>query len=192
MTITCQKKAGSQKIYTVYKDEEPLKEIHISIFGSNPKFHSEEEIAEKEYQGATRYALKQLSARSMLSQKLRELLFKKKVHSTIVDQIINECLEKGYLNDKEWIDSFIRVQRQKRVGTAMIRIKLLQKGVDPEMIPSLNDEHEEKSLHSLLETKYRDRDLSDYKTRQKVIAALQRKGFSLNKILKEIGLETQF
>lgn len=68
----------------------------------------------------------------------------------------------------------------------MILSKLRQKGLSPQTLshiePSLSPTEEFNAIQHLLETRYRSKDLKDRKTRQKVFAALMRKGFSYEQV----------
>jgi len=183
VTLSCALKAGNKEILIVSVDEEPYKEIHTSIFGFNPKFSSLEELAEHEYQGAKRYALKRLAMQGTLSSKLRDLLEERLVSTEVIDKVIEDCQQSGYLNDADWVDAFVRCQKRKRIGPQMIRMKLREKGVKTHVELDIN---ERTQIKALLESKYKNRDLKDYKERQKVIASLMRKGYTLSSILEEL------
>jgi regulatory protein len=184
MTLTCGLKAGSKQILIVSLNGEPYAEAHTAIFGKNPKFKSVEEFREEEYRGAKRYALKRLSMQAMLSTALSDALRERLVSESVIEKVISECLESGYIDDKEWVDAFVRGQKRKRVGPEMIRMKLVQKGVDPSLMEEEVDESAQ--IRDLLESRFRNRNLRDYKEKQKVIAALMRKGYHLGAILNEM------
>lgn len=193
MKVTCEQEG--RHFLTVFLDGETYKKIHISIFGQKPKIPeevlSEEELdqimARLELQGAKQFALRKLAAQSLLSNKLNDLLKERLVDPAVINQIIADCQNMGYLNDKEWMDSFVRGQQRKRVGPAMIKVKLLQKGVRGALLDEIAHSDQAEQIQGLLEKRYRNRDLKDFKQREKVIAALMRKGYSLDAIFQVIG-----
>lgn len=139
------------------------------------------------YKSAMTYALKRLSVKSQPAIELRKKLKDRQVQDDIIDRIIEECQRLGYLNDEEWIQSFIRRQMARNLGPQAIEIKLRAKGICKEEYRNFlsaldNSELQEQRIHHLLETRYRSRDLTDIKSREKVIASLMRKGFSFHEI----------
>lgn len=173
-------------------DGELFRKLHVSILGSAPQlpFQASEEselethINKLEIPGARQYALKRVAGQAMLSMQLKEALIEKGVYPAIADPIIEEFKASGYLNDEDWIASFIRVQKQKKAGPQMIAQKLRAKGVPELLFNALLDEDDpQERLRQLIAAKYGDRDLSDFKEKQKVVAALARKGYSYDDIL---------
>jgi regulatory protein len=141
-----------------------------------------------EFEKARAYALKRLGMKSELSSDLKKALLRKGYSEDIADKIVYECQQLGYLNDDEWIERYIdRFSRTK--GARSIAYALQCKGIDSdpvkEKIAALKPQEPDQINH-LLHTKYAKKDLSDPKQKQKVIASLARKGFSLDNILKEI------
>lgn len=139
-----------------------------------------------DYTIAKRYALKRLSSQSLHSAQLRKILHEKQVSDDIINQIIVEFQRLGFLNDPEWIQSYIR-GHSKRHGPRSILAKLRLKGIAREEVEetlhSMSDSDTQKeSILNLLKTRYKSRDLSDYKEKQKVIASLMRKGFDFDAI----------
>lgn len=173
-------------------DGELFRKLHTSIIGSKPQlpFQASEEkelqesIHKLEVPGARQYALKRVAGQAMLSMQLKEALVEKGVYPHIADPIIEEFKSSGYLNDQDWIASFIRVQKLKKTGPQMIAQKLKAKGVPERLFSTLlDDDDPQERLRQLIATKYANRDLSDFKEKQKVVAALARKGYSFDDIL---------
>ena len=150
------------------------------------------ETPEKELRAAMVFALKRLSAKAYLSQDLRKLLLKQdQFTEEITDEVIKEMTRLGYLNDKEWISGFVRGHQRKGQGPKMIAMKLQAKGIAKEAYqPFLNTDNElqQKEILRLLKKKYKDRDFQDPKEKQKVMAALYRKGFESEVISKSVEL----
>lgn len=141
------------------------------------------------YEEAKRLAYRKLAMRAYHSLEMKDRLLEKGAPLGVVGQVIEELKALGYLNDPEWIVSSIRSLTARKYGPKMISYKLMSKGIPEEEFQiSLEEiaclQHE--SIRRLLETKYKSRQLIDFKERQKVIAALVRKGFDLPAVLQTI------
>lgn len=194
MNITIKPHAEKKDIFTVFIDEEPWRNIHSAVFGRYPKPFKPQASREEwnvtfqalEYRKTKEYVLRRLSAKSYHSSQLKKLLKERLVDPKIVDRLIQECTDWGFLNDKAWLDSFMRVHRKKYSKRA-IEAKLRVKGIPVEVLKDLldewNDPEEEiKIIQTLIKTKYRSKNLGDFKDKQKVIASLMRKGFGFTQI----------
>jgi regulatory protein len=165
------------------------RDLHTSIFGRKPSFpkcHSIEEFTELfavfEYSQVKNYALRRLSMQAMLSTALIKALKERLVPERVIEGVIKELVELRFLNDEEWTASFVRIQSSRKMGPRAIAQKLFYKGVKgKELEKALENSwgmDDQKSLiMELLQKKYAKRNLEDYKERQKVVAALVRKGF---------------
>lgn len=145
---------------------------------------------EAEYKRAKILAYKRLALKSQHSVELRTALQKQEIPEGIVNRVIAECSQLGYLNDHDWIEGFIKGQLAKNKGPRYISIKLRQKGIKSDEFAELlnkNPPSYKESIQKLLESKYKKFDLTDYRQKQKVIASLMRRGFSLDDILEKIG-----
>lgn len=181
---------AKKELWTIFLDNEPWKTIHSAIFGRRLNFPSEclslseweQFFYEKECQQAKQYLLWRLSRQSLHSQQIKKILKEKLVTPSVIETVIEEFIQKGYLDDDHWIKSYINAQR-KRFGLPIIASKLKAKGITIEDIEGIQDTEKEKEvIQHLLHTKYRLKDLSDRTQRQKVIASLLRKGFSYESI----------
>lgn len=193
MIIKIVPKEGSDDTLTLLINDEPWRDIHAKLFGRKPKFATyptleefENAFSDLEYQRAKVYAIRRLSFKSQNSSELREALKSRLVSQGNIHRIIQEFVEQGYLNDEEWAKSFIRLQLAKKVGIKVIRMKLHHKGISPSLIEkSLKecDHNPEEQIQKLLQSRYKNRNLKDYREKQKVIAALVRKGYELSEII---------
>ena len=134
-----------------------------------------------EYEKAKRYVVWRLSAQSYHSEPLKRLLKRKGYPQDIVEALITECQARGLLDDRAWLESFVR-QRLGRESARAVVAKLRAKGIPSkeaaEAVACLQDPDEEKQqIARLLETRYRSRNLGDFKERQKVVASLLRRGY---------------
>lgn len=143
---------------------------------------------DEEFRKAKIYALKRLSSKAYLTKELRDSMLRKEFLPEHIERILDECRQLGYLNDNEWLDGFVRGQLSKKRGPQAIASKLYQKGFSREkiqaVVAALKDGHSQiDHIRDLLKSKYKKKDLSDYKEKQKVIASLARRGFSFDDIL---------
>ncbi|MEC7839932.1 MAG: regulatory protein RecX [Chlamydiota bacterium] len=200
MKIHCEPCSEQKDIIVIYVDEEPWREIHRYIFRKAPSFpesiQSMEELEEyfnlQEFKLAKNYALRKLTKRSYVSMELIRQLKKVLVTDDCVNHIIDKCVEYGFIDDNQWVQNFIRREVRSKHGTALIKQKLRQKGVDDELIESgfnsLDTEGEQREqITRLLRTRFRARNLLDFKEREKTIGALVRRGYEVNLIREVIN-----
>lgn len=123
-----------------------------------------------------------LSWRDRSEKEIRDFLQRKKVEN--IDEVINQLKEQGYIDDekfsREWVQSR---RRSKQKGSKAIRLELLQKGIDREIIErvisrQLSDVREEEIAEKALEKKVRIwKNLEPDEFRKKATDFLMRKGF---------------
>lgn len=204
MKINSLPKEGRRFVMTIYVDDEPWIDFHTKIFGSNmtlPTCETLQELREKflalEYTKAKKYALDCVAMRSYPSTQLKKLLMRNLVSSETIQKVLQEFARLGYLNDDEWIERFIKAQLMRHVGPQMIVCKLMSKGIFHQeaerwMEKFVDPAEAQKSIRHLLKTKYKKRDLTDYREKQKVFAALARKGFDSGTIKAALHVEMDF
>lgn len=198
MKITCLPKEGRRFVLTIYIDEAPWIDVHTKIFGHNislPVCETLEDLHAKfialEYAKTKKYALDRLALRSYPSAQLKKLLKKNLVSQETIQKILQEVTRLGYVNDEEWIERFVKGQARRHIGPQMIVYKLMNKGISHKQANDCvekfaNPSSALSSIRHLLQTKYKNRPLSDYKEKQKVFAALARKGFDTESIHKAL------
>jgi regulatory protein len=182
-------------IFQVIINDEPWRKIHVSLFGKAPKLPEncltlqefEEKFHDLEYRQTKNYVLRRLAAQSQSAVEMAKKLKEKFVSQGNADRVIEEFKQLGYLNDHEWLSSFVKSNKAKNKSSQMISMKLRTKGFpqpDIENVLSevVDPESDKTSILHLLNTKYRQRNLSDFKEKQKVIAALVRRGFEFSGI----------
>jgi len=196
MLVECQPHPNYKQRMLIVCDEDSWREIHTTIFGKAPslpkncssldEFHQKFQVLE--YNQAKLYAIKRLSLQSMPSTTLSKALRDRLVSEETTERLIQEFIQLGYLNDAEWTKSFVRQQSAKKMGPRAIAQKLAFKGLPKEEVEAAlgvakNPSQQKESIVKLLSTRYRQRNLTDYKERQKVAASLMRRGFDFSIIL---------
>lgn len=202
LTITTQKHSHKRNTFVLLVDDEPRYEIHTSVFGKSLEFHStyqdeqsfEEHFQEVEYQKTRNYAFKRLAMKNHSSFEMQQALEERYVSSQVIQKVIEECTQLGYINDLDWIQGFVASQKRKNLGAKMIRMKLLAKKVPLSLIEEMESsfsDGEEQQIHELLEKRFRNRNLEDFKEREKVIGALLRKGYDLELVREAVNSKKQ-
>ncbi len=123
-------------------------------------------------------ALKILSRRRRSAHELKLKLEEKGLSSGDISEAIKKCIDRGFLNDAEYIADFINAQKNKGIGPYVIRMKLKMKfHLSDEEIPPI-----QASLDIALKKPKYQRLLTTREGKQKLIASLLRKGFKLDEI----------
>lgn len=198
MKISWEFSSEKLKVISIYVDEEPWKDVHRLIFkkiADFPKlFDNLEELNNYFYNLETKYALdfilKKLSRKSYHSKEIEKCLFEVLISRKSVDAVINKCIGYGFLNDETWIKNFINKELLSKHGRLLIVNKLRNKGVSEEKIEEFfesreSDEIQKEQILRLIQTKYKKRNLQDFKEKEKTIGALARRGYALS-LIKEI------
>lgn len=139
-------------------------------------------------------ALRFLSYRPRSEKEVRENLKKKKASDSIIDLIIKKLQEQKFLNDREftrwWIEQRTLV---KPTGKRLIKIELIKKGIDKELIDEMfygvqglvqNELEMARKLVQRKINKYKG--LDRQKIYQRLGGFLSRRGFDYDTIKKAI------
>lgn len=111
----------------------------------------------------------------------------------VIDKAISYVQEYGYLNDERYVNTFIK-DRVNLKSKMVIKTKLFQKGINRDLIDSRMEQvYEEAEIDSealaiqkAILKKTKNIELLDANDIQKLVASLYRKGFSVEKIRKEL------
>jgi regulatory protein len=128
------------------------------------------------------YALWRLSRQSYLTRNLEKLLERKGAEPEVRKAVVEKLTRLKYLDDEAWAASFVRIKQSQAQGPKKIALLLRSKGLKPP--ENLGEVDQEGQIKHLLKTRYGKRDLTDAQEKQKVIAALFRRGFSWDTIQK--------
>lgn len=125
-----------------------------------------------------------LSRREHSVKELRTKLLRT-VDEVSADKAINRYLEAGYLDDEHFCESLVEyLFNVKKYSTAHVRQECYKRGVDSDIIRRVINDFEIDNTDTIVEliTKKYSSKLEQENGREKVIAALQRKGFSYSDI----------
>lgn len=142
-------------------------------------------------------ALSLLSRRNHSKQELKYKLKNRGFSFAKIDEVLQELIEDGYLNDEKFAEEWIRNRIEKKPrGKALIKAELLEKNVDREIIDNKLDNllssEKAKEMAELLANKWlKKKREKDDKTKEKLYRYLKNKGFSseiINEIMTDICL----
>lgn len=113
-----------------------------------------------------------LAKRSYFTKELKQKLSEKGYSQTEIENLIQELTKQGWLNDQDLALRYSEKLRARGYGARVIAQKIYQKAGELDL--PLEEDSKEAVLH-LIHKKYRN---NLPKKRNKVIAALMRRGFS--------------
>lgn len=138
-------------------------------------------IRDRAYPFAMEKAVALLSMRSRTERELREALRLAAYPETVVERVIERMSEAGYVDDADFAKSWAASRTSKGMGARRIRMELRQKGVASETIEdTLTALDEEDCFEGAMKAARKaahGRDLSSPSDRQKITAALLRRGY---------------
>lgn len=180
-------------------NDKPWKRLHTAIFGRKPRFNLKIQTKDElihhfgkwELEKARNYAIRRLTQQSYHSEKLKNLLVQRLIPLDIAEKVIQECIERGFLQDDLWLDHYIK-RNLKKMSKRVIFQKLKREGIPLEILKELEEQWQDpqeeiEALKNLIQLRMKKKEMSDFKTRQKLIAYLARKGFSFDNIKEAIS-----
>ena len=130
---------------------------------------------------AIKYLYKLISYKDYLEAEIIKKLKKKEVNPIIIEELISEFKEYGYIDDNRYIETYIYFSINKLTGPYKIKNKLLFKGanieiVEEELEKQYPREKQKENLRKLISKSSKDGD--------KLISFCVRKGYSLNLVIE--------
>ncbi|MDP1835630.1 MAG: regulatory protein RecX [Chlamydiales bacterium] len=183
----------ARDVVSISIDGDPWRRISTTIFGRRVAFANarsleewEERFSQLEHSKAKDYALRLLARKSYLSTELAQKLRDKLVSEATTNVVIQELSH--YFNDDDGVRRYVEAQQHRGRGPGAIKQNLIRKGVSEDSLDEYIDGADVGSqIEQLLQTKYRQRDLTNFKERQKVVGSLCRRGFSLDSIFTALS-----
>jgi len=101
-----------------------------------------------------------------------------------IDAVCAQCVDYGFINDREYAGSIVRYYAGGDYGPGRIRTELNRRGVPRELWDEALAEYPDptETIDRLLAARLRGKDASDRKERDKAASALFRKGYSWDSI----------
>jgi Uncharacterized protein conserved in bacteria len=148
-------------------------------------------IEETVFRRAKQKALAVLKFKDRTEQELRDKLIETGYPQEVINRTIDYVTEYGYLNDERYTTAFIR-SRMYTKSKMIIKTQLLQKGIKKDMINDIiraiydeteaDEDAELTAIKKAISKKTKSIDSLTTEHKQKIIASLYRKGFSIDKI----------
>lgn len=104
----------------------------------------------------------------------------------VINQAVNVLKDRQLLNQSDYLRFMVRKSKNK--STSFIKYALQKQGVDRSLLDEIESDDCKKILTYLEKKNYSTQDLTDFKTKTKIIAVLYRKGFSLNDVKTAIDV----
>lgn len=153
-----------------YKSGMPFDEEAFSLF-----------IRERSYPFAMEKAVALLSMRARTEKEIVDALRTNTYPETAIARVMQRLHEAGYVNDGEFAAQFSASRLTRGMGSRRIRMELRKKGVDAETIDqtlsSLDQDEQLEGAIRMARKAAQGRDLGDRADRQKILAALARRGY---------------
>ena len=138
-------------------------------------------LRERAYPFAMEKAVALLASRARTEKEIADALRQNAYPEQTVARVMARLHEAGYLDDEDFAGQWAASRASKGLGTRRIRMELRQKGVDPDTIESaisaVDEEERMDGAMRAAQKAARGKDLSQAAERQKVLAALARRGY---------------
>lgn len=128
-------------------------------------------------------ALRLLTRREHAVAELRKKLLEKTEYPELIPDIIQELIQRKYLDDSRFAESYSRMLANKGYGLLRIKRALKEKGI----LESNNISHA--NIKEVYNKKFKNGGSSDLREKAKQIRYLQYRGFSFEEIKKVINHE---
>ncbi len=197
------KHSYSNKKKLVYINYEPA----FALYNKELKTYNVKEneaISEQNYSDIVQMLSKRATVRAMNLLKTKDYTQKELINKLelsyypkkSIDDALTYVERYGYINDKRYVENYIAFKASKK-SRKQIEQLLKEKGIDSDIIESAleayygdSSECEESLILSMLKKKYGNIPMEelDYKQKQKMMAYMYRKGFSMDTIRKAIDV----
>ena len=149
-------------------------------------------LSERSYPFAMEKAVALLAMRPRTQQEIADALRKNAYPVRIIARVMARLDEAGYINDTNFAEQWAASRTGKGMGARRIRMELRRKGVDGDAIDeALSSIDEDEMLSGALKAARKaasGKDISDPKDRQKVLAALARRGYGYSEAKQALDM----
>lgn len=197
------KHSYSNKKKLVYINYEPA----FALYNKELKTYNVKEneaLSEQNYSDIVQMLSKRATVRAMNLLKTKDYTQKELINKLelsyypkkSIDDALTYVERYGYINDKRYVENYIAFKASKK-SRKQIEQLLKEKGIDSDIIESAleayygdSSECEEGLILSMLKKKYGNIPMEelDYKQKQKMMAYMYRKGFSMDTIRKAVDV----
>lgn len=138
-------------------------------------------LAGRSYPFAMDKAVALLAMRGRTRKEIRDALVKNAYPEHTVERVLTRLDEAGYVDDADFAGHWASSRTSKGIGARRIRMELRQKGVEAsvieETLSAMNTDEQLSGACKIARRAANGKDLSLRTDRQKVMAALMRRGF---------------
>ncbi|MBE7052810.1 MAG: regulatory protein RecX [Ruminococcaceae bacterium] len=132
-----------------------------------------------------------LSKKAVTKKMLLETLIKKEYDKNLSKEVVDELIKIGCIDDLEFAKNYARdAFEYKKHGKMRITTDLLKKGVEKsdidEAFLSLSFSYDDNIL-DIINTKFKNADFKDIKTKNKIIRYLAYRGYNISDIMSCLG-----
>ena len=149
-------------------------------------------LSERSYPFAMEKAVALLAMRPRTQQEIADALRKNAYPVRTIARVMARLDEAGYINDTNFAEQWAAARTGKGMGARRIRMELRRKGVDGDAIDeALSSIDEDEMLSGALKAARKaasGKDISDPKDRQKVLAALARRGYGYSEAKQALDM----
>ena len=149
-------------------------------------------LAERSYPFAMEKAVALLAMRPRTQQEIADALRKNAYPERTIARVMARLDEAGYINDTDFAEQWAASRTNKGMGSRRIRMELRRKGVDGNAIDeALAAIDEDDMLSGALKAARKaasGKDITDPKDRQKILAALARRGYGYSEAKQALDI----
>lgn len=141
-------------------------------------------LNERSYPFAMEKAISLLATRARTEKEITEALRTNAYPEQAIARVMQRLNEAGYINDQDFAENWAASRTSKGLGLRRIRMELIQKGLDSESIDQafsqLDDDELLLAAVKAAEKAARGKNPENPSDRQKILAALVRRGFDFS------------
>ena len=149
-------------------------------------------LSERSYPFAMEKAVALLAMRPRTQQEIADALRKNAYPARTIARVMARLDEADYINDTNFAEQWAASRTGKGMGARRIRMELRRKGIDGDAIDeALSSIDEDEMLSGALKAALKvasGKDISDPKDRQKVLAALARRGYGYSEAKQALDM----
>lgn len=149
-------------------------------------------LRDRSYPFALEKAVAQLASRARTEKEIVECLKKNAYPEETIARVMARLHDAGYIDDADFAVQWTAARTSKGLGSRRIRMELKQKGIDPaEIDQALSSVDDQALLDSALKAAQkaaRGKELSSPSDRQKIIAAMARRGYDFSQAKQAIHM----
>ena len=127
-------------------------------------------------------AVEWVMGRPHSTRELRDYLYRKKVEKDFMEQIVEDFIEKNYIDDRRFAEFFADNRKRKNKSIRAIKSELMAKGISTTVADEVLSEHETTNSDALNKLIEKISQRPRYQDEQKLKSYLVSKGFSYGEV----------